>query len=90
MNFKRKLIGHTKSVTSFIELDENLLLTSSLDSSIILWRIGDYEMISKFINNNLGINSMIKINDVRIITSSFYKTNFLKEWKIEKNISDDL
>ena len=90
LNFKRKLIGHTKSVTSFIELDENLLLTSSLDSSIILWRIGDYEMISKFINNNLGINSMIKINDVRIITSSFYKTNFLKEWKIEKNISDDL
>ena len=33
---------------------------------------------------------MIKINEFRIITSSFYKTNFLKEWKIEKNISDDL
>jgi hypothetical protein len=84
LNFKRKLIGHTKTITSFIELNENLLLTSSLDSSIILWRIGDYEMIVKFINNSFGINSMIKINDFRIITCSFYKINFINEWEIEK------
>ena len=85
INFKRKLIGHKKNITSFLQLDDNKLLTASLDSHIILWTIDNYEMIFTFINNNLGINSMILINQNRIITCSFSKTNFIEEWEIEEN-----
>ena len=85
LNFKKKLIGHKKNITSFLQLDDNKLLTSSLDSNIILWRIEDYEILFEFINNSFGINSMIIINEYRIITCSFYKTNFIEEWKLEKN-----
>ena len=85
LNYKAKLIGHKKNITSILQLDENKLLTSSLDSDIILWRIEDYEIIFKFINNNLGINSMILISEYRIITCSFYKTNFIEEWELEES-----
>ena len=85
LNFKKKLIGHNQNVTSFLQLNDEKLLTASLDSNIILWRIEDYEILFTFINNNLGINSMILINEYRIITCSFYKRNLIVEWEIEKN-----
>ena len=84
VNFKRKLIGHKSNITSIVQYKENQLLTASLDSNIILWSIENYEIIFNFINNNLSINSMILINDNRIITCSYSKTNFIKEWEIEK------
>ena len=89
LDFKRKLVGHKKNITSFLQLDEDKLLTASLDSHIILWKIGDYEMIFNFINNNLGINAMISINEYRIITCSFCKVNFIEEWEIDKNDNYD-
>ena len=89
LDFKRKLVGHKKNITSFLQLDEDKLLTASLDSHIILWKIGDYEMIFNFINNNLGINAMISINEYKIITCSFYKVNFIEEWEIDKNDNYD-
>jgi len=84
INFKRKLIGHKNNVTSIIQLNENQILTASLDSNIILWNIENYEIIFNFINNNMGINAMILINSDRIITCSFNKNSFIKEWEIEK------
>ena len=84
INFKRKLIGHKNNVTSIIQLNENQILTASLDSNIILWNIENYEIIFNFINNNIGINSMILLNSDRILTCSFNKNSFIKEWEIEK------
>ena len=84
INFKRKLIGHKSNVTSIIQLNENQILTASLDSNIILWNIENYEIIFNFINNNIGINSMILLNSDRILTCSFNKNSFIKEWEIEK------
>ena len=46
-------------------------------------------MIFNFINNNLGINAMISINEYKIITCSFYKVNFIEEWEIDKNDNYD-
>ena len=82
--YKSRLHGHKQSITSIIEYDENKILSSSLDSNIILWRMNDYEMISSFINNYIGINAMILINKNNIITSSS-DNNFcsIDEWKIE-------
>ena len=84
INFKRKLIGHKNNVTSIIQLNENQILTASLDSNIILWNIENYEIIFNFINNNIGINAMILINSDRILTCSFNKNSFIKEWEIER------
>ena len=89
LNFKRQLIGHKNIVTSFLQFDNNYLLTSSIDSNIILWSIDNYDMIFNFINCDLGINSMILINGNRIITSSFHIKNYIEEWELEKNESYD-
>ena len=84
-NFKRKLYGHKSNITSVLEISNNKLLTSSLDSNIILWGIDSYEMISRFINNQFGINYMISINENYIITCSFLKTNIIIKWEIKEN-----
>ena len=89
LNFKRQLIGHTNIVTSFLQFDDNNLLTSSIDSNIILWSIDNYDMVFNFINCDLGINSMILINENRIITSSFHTKNYIEEWELESNESYD-
>lgn len=80
--YKTRLLGHKKSITSILELDENKLLTSSLDSNIILWGTNDYEIINSFINNKYGISSMILINKNRIITSSSNKNSSIDDWEI--------
>ena len=84
-NFKKKLFGHKSNITSALQFTKNEILTSSLDSNIILWGIDDYQMISRFINNQLGINYMISINEKHIITCSFSKTNLIIKWEIKKN-----
>ena len=81
--YKSRLYGHRQSITSIIEFDENKILSSSLDSNIILWRMNDYEMISSFINNYIGINAMILINKNNMITSSNDNNSTIDEWKIE-------
>ena len=81
--YKSRLCGHKKNITTIVEYDENKILTGSLDSNIILWRINDYEMVSSFINNNYGIKAMILINKNIIITSSYYKDNIINSWEIE-------
>ena len=82
LNYKSRLVGHKKTITSILEFNEDKFLTCSLDSDIILWRNKDYEMISYFINNDMGISSMILINN-RLITSSYDKNSSLNEWEIE-------
>ena len=81
--YKSRLYGHRQSITSIIEFDENKILSSSLDSNIILWRMNDYEMISSFISNYIGINAMILINKNNMITSSNDNNSTIDEWKIE-------
>ena len=85
--YKSNLRGHKKNITSILEFNENLLLTSSLDSTIILWKINNYEMIGSFINNDFGINAMITNNKNNIITSTYNKNSIINYWKIE--IYDD-
>ena len=85
INFKRKLLGHHNNVSSILQLNNNKLLTASLDSNIILWNIDNYEMIFNFMNNHLSINSMILINENRILTYSFFNLNIIEEWEIENS-----
>jgi WD40 repeat protein len=83
--YKTRLIGHKKSITSILEFCDNKILTSSLDSNIILWSSNDYEMISSFINNNNRINGLIIIDKNRIITNSYNKESSIDEWELEIN-----
>jgi WD40 repeat protein len=85
INFKRKLLGHHNNVSSILQLNNNKLLTASLDSNIILWNIDNYEMIFNFMNNHLSINSMTLINENRILTYSFFNLNIIEEWEIENS-----
>jgi WD40 repeat protein len=85
INFKRKLLGHHNNVSSILQLNNNKLLTASLDSNIILWNIDNYEMIFNFMNNHLSINSMILINENRILTYSLFNLNIIEEWEIENS-----
>jgi WD40 repeat protein len=85
INFKKKLLGHHNNVSSILQLNNNKLLTASLDSNIILWNIDNYEMIFNFMNNHLSINSMILINENRILTYSFFNLNIIEEWEIENS-----
>lgn len=82
LSYKSRLIGHKKAITSILEFNEDKFLTCSLDSDIILWRSKDYEMVSRFINNSMGISSMILINN-RLVTSSYDRNCSLNEWEIE-------
>ena len=82
LNYKSRLVGHKKTITSILEFNEDKFLTCSLDSDIILWRSKDYEMVSCFINNEMGISSMILSNN-RLITSSYDRNSSLNEWEIE-------
>lgn len=82
LSYKNRLIGHKKTITSILEFNDDKFLTCSLDSNIILWRSKDYEMDSCFINHDIGISSMILINN-RLITSSYDKNSSLNEWEIE-------
>ena len=82
LNYKSRLVGHKKTITSILEFNEDKFLTCSLDSDIILWRSKDYEMLSCFINNEMGISSMILSNN-RLITSSYDRNSSLNEWEIE-------
>ena len=87
--FKTRLIGHSSTITSLIEVDENKLFSSSLDSNIIVWNTDNYEMDWIFINNNCSIKCMILLNQNKIITSSKSHDHFLETWTFDLYSKDD-
>ena len=91
LQFKKRLVGHCSAITSLKLINNKYLLSSSLDSKIILWNIEDYELKQSLVNNDSSINDMIVIDDQKqIITGTGNKEKTLKDWIIEIFLTNDV
>ena len=62
-------------------IKEDILLSSSLDTTLKLWHLKTLECEETFVMNKSEINYMIKLKDNRIVTS--VSENNIDIWKLE-------
>ena len=86
---KQKLIGHEFSVIGLAYLNNDRLISASIDDTIKIWQRNKYEL---FINKitikekKLGIEGLVNINNDTLITYSGNKS--IQIWEISENLNN--
>ena len=81
--FKKRLFGHNNTIIGLIQLEENIILSYSVDSIIKLWDLKDNEVIETFINIEKKINHLINLGNKQLICSIDEKNYNIEKWDIE-------
>lgn len=82
-NFKRRIIAHLKDITGIIEYDNNILISCSSDSTFKLWNLNNSELNQIFEVNIYPINSIIKLQNGNLVSSSKNPKFPIEIWNIE-------
>ena len=62
------LIGHTDLVNSLVQLEKDVLVSGSCDTTIKLWNLTTMQLISTLTNHNGCINALLNVKSIDNIT----------------------
>ena len=76
-----KLEGHTDEITD-LETGNNMLISSSMDKTIILWDLGNYKLIKKLQGHSEGVKCLKFLKEGNLASGGF--DNVIKIWDLKK------
>jgi len=82
------LIGHEKSICSIIQINENLLASSSYDNTIKIWNIDNNKCEYTLYGHDSPVFCILLLKDGRLISGSGSWNKSLKIWNLEKKICE--
>lgn len=77
----KELKGHTGIILKLLKVNNNLVLSGSVDKTIILWDIDQYKLLFQFSGHSKGVYRAIElINENTFISGTGDKT--IRVWDI--------